>query len=237
VATAQEPIPEAPTAAEAIEVIAGSAVDKSFEEESAVEQSSVEESVEEELLEAVAEELAPLLARTASDPAPMMSFDSTTVMPPLSLLPPLPGSRGRGRPPVPPAPSRRTAPPTTAPAAKTPVPTASAPTAAEPAAPETDAAVVPPVEDVWAPLKAPDHPFPSRSLATVTRLPVAPLMASPEIPEMPEHLFEPAPLRTEAVAESVASPVAPAAIASGEVADRRARPASPDDTGAAQRCG
>ena len=61
------------------------------------------------LVEAVAEELAPVLARTASDPAPMMSFDSTSVMPPLSLLPPLPGSRGRGRPPVPPAPSRRSA--------------------------------------------------------------------------------------------------------------------------------
>jgi hypothetical protein len=63
--------------------------------------------IEEPVVEdAVAEELAPLLARTASDPAPSMSFDSTTIMPPLSLLPPLPGSRGRGRPPVPPAPRR-----------------------------------------------------------------------------------------------------------------------------------
>ena len=49
-----------------------------------------------------------MLARTASDPAPFglpmsMSLDSTLVMPPLSLLPPLPSSRGRGRPPVPPA--------------------------------------------------------------------------------------------------------------------------------------
>ena len=56
----------------------------------------VVESTVEEVVEAAVEELAPILARTASDPAPMMSFDSTSVMPPLSLLPPLPGSRGRG---------------------------------------------------------------------------------------------------------------------------------------------
>ena len=61
-------------------------------------------------LEAVAE-LEPVLARTASDPAPMMSHDATTIMPPLSLLPPLPSSRGRGRgrPPVPMSSSRSSA--------------------------------------------------------------------------------------------------------------------------------
>ena len=41
-------------------------------------------------------ELAPVFARTASDPAPR-SLDVTSFLPPLSLLPPLPGSRsGRG---------------------------------------------------------------------------------------------------------------------------------------------
>lgn len=56
--------------------------------------------IAEEQLDAVME--APLLARTASDPAPL-GTDATTVMPPLSLLPPRPSGRGRGRPPVPPS--------------------------------------------------------------------------------------------------------------------------------------
>jgi hypothetical protein len=170
--------------------------------DSVVEESAVDE-VTDEVVEAVAEELAPLLARTASDPAPMMSFDSTTVMPPLSLLPPLPGSRGRGRPPVPPAPSRRSATPPATPTASVSTPEQSAP-AAEP--------VVPAAEDVWAALAAPS---PSSFLATVTRLPVAPLMATPELPELSEQLFEPA-----APADAVDEPAAPAAVATGGIADR-----------------
>ncbi len=65
-------------------------------------------------------ELAPLLARTASDATPLtrsMAMDATTVMPPLSLLPGSP-SRGRGLPPVPPRTGRPSVPPsksTTAP--------------------------------------------------------------------------------------------------------------------------
>jgi hypothetical protein len=110
------------------------------------------------------EELAPMLARTASDPAPMMSLDATTVMPPLSLLPPLPSSRGRGRPPVPPA-SRPLTPRASA-------PTVTPPAAAEQAAHGSDAemSAVPA----------------ARSWATVTRLPVGPLMATPKTPDMPD---------------------------------------------------
>lgn len=111
-------------------------------------------------------ELAPLLARTASDPAPVgtsMSMDATTVMPPLSLLPGAP-SRGRGLPPVPARVSRPPVPPSL-----------SGPSpAATPASGAPD----------------PDAPSPARSaprsLATVTRLPVAPLMATPETPDLPE---------------------------------------------------
>ena len=130
------------------------------------------EAVQQSLLE-----MAPLLARTASDPAPM-SLDATTVMPPLSLLPPLPGTRGRGRPPVPPVLPRASARQAAAPA-----PAESAPMPPAPAEPETVArpAVV------------------ARSLATVTRLPVAPLMATPEIPEapVPADVLEPAPVEAE----------------------------------------
>ena len=111
-------------------------------------------------------EMAPLLARTASDPAPM-TLDATTVMPPLSLLPPLPGTRGRGRPPVPPtAPRVPSARPAGASAAADPAPTpAPAPAPAAPAD----------VETRTTPAVA------ARSLATVTRLPLA---APPEIPEV-----------------------------------------------------
>jgi hypothetical protein len=151
----------------------------------------------------------------------MMSFDSTTIMPPLSLLPPLPGSRGRGRPPVPPAPSRRSS-SFAAPTATSPAPTAPG---VEPEVPQTDDET-PGSADVWAPLTEPAQPSDSlpaasRSLATVTRLPLAPLMARPEILELPERLFEPA--GTEDARESVAVTVPteePAAIATGAVADR-----------------
>jgi hypothetical protein len=106
-------------------------------------------------------EPAPLLARTASDPAPM-SLDETSVMPPLSLLPPLPGTRGRGRPPVPPVAPRI---PSGRPA--TPSAPSEASATAVAAAPEPETAMV------------------DRSLATVTRLPLAPLTATPGTSDRP----------------------------------------------------
>jgi len=172
------------------------AADSSGEEPEAATHAEIDETVVADVLDDESiEELAPVLARTASDPAPMMSFDSTSVMPPLSLLPPLPGSRGRGRPPVPPAPSRRSA--------ASSVATPAAPPA-EPEAPQTD--VTAPTADVWAP---PVEPPAGSSLATVTRLPVAPV--EPEILELPERLFAP----SGAVAGTTA-----AGIATGSVADQ-----------------
>jgi hypothetical protein len=163
------------------------------------------EFVETELAETQMAELAPMLARTASDPAPMMSFDATTVMPPLSLLPPLPSSRGRGRPPVPPTASRPPVPPSR-PSAE-----AASPSAADRA----------PAAETKAEAPAPAAPSPL-SLATVTRLPVAPLMTTPETPEMPEledpteaevasQLPEPTVAPTTTVAPSV-TPPAPAPV-------------------------
>lgn len=108
-------------------------------------------------------EVAPVLARTASDPAPVsrsMSMDATTVMPPLSLLPGS-SSRGRGLPPVPPRTGRPPVPPSSTRASGTP----SGSTAPDRPSPAT---------------RAPDQ------MATVTRLPVAPLMATPATPDMPE---------------------------------------------------
>jgi hypothetical protein len=97
-----------------------------------------------------------------------MSLDATSVMPPLSLLPPLPSSRGRGRPPVPPTTSRPSVPPSR---------------------PAAEAAPTPAVEDET-PAAPPVTGPATRSLATVTRLPVAPLMAGPEIPELSEEEIE-----------------------------------------------
>ncbi|WP_346621811.1 hypothetical protein [Blastococcus montanus] len=117
-------------------------------------------------------EVAPMLARTASDPAPMtMSLDATTVMPRISLLPPLPGSRGRGLPPVPPS-SRPAVPPS----ARTPEDTTTS-------APADTVDAVDGAETVDAPVPSPPV---TRTLATVTRLPVGPLMASDDLPEAPE---------------------------------------------------
>ena len=117
-------------------------------------------------------EVAPMLARTASDFAPFMSLDATTVMPPLSLLPPLPSSRGRGRgrPPVPPA-SR--------PLSRRAVSSGGSPSAPAPTEPAEDGT------DTEAPVAAPATTAPAtRSWATVTHLPVAPLMATQETPEL-----------------------------------------------------
>jgi len=140
-------------------------------------------------------ELAPVLARTASDPAPM-SLDATTVMPPLSLLPPLPGSRGGrgGRPPVPPSSTRRPAP-----AARPSAPAVSS----TPAAPTSTPSRPDDADAVTAEVPV------ATALATVTRLPVAPLMATEETPEMP-GLFDDVE-DDELVAE--VQPAAPAADA------------------------
>ena len=102
-------------------------------------------------------EVTSLLARTASDPAPVpMSFDATTVMPRVSLLPPLAGSRGRGLPPVPP-PSRPESRPGTAPAAEH--------------RPEGR--------------QVSHQPAPApRALATVTRLPVGPFLVDGDTPDV-----------------------------------------------------
>jgi hypothetical protein len=127
----------------------------------------------------------------------MMSLDSTTIMPPLSLLPPLPGSRGRGRPPVPPSPSRRSSASASAPT--TPV--------TGPATPDAEVTAPASTDDVWAPLSEPAD----GSLATVTRLPVAPLMAGPEV------LFDVAPA---AAVETIPEEPVTAAIATGAIADR-----------------
>jgi hypothetical protein len=200
-----------------------------FEEEAGVE--AVEESVAEYLEEAEVAELAPMLARTASDPAPMMSLDATTVMPPLSLLPPRPSSRGRGRPPVPPAASRFSSSSSV---------TASAPSPAAPATPADTAAAKKSADSLLtdapsagaAPaVQTPKTTMPApatRFLATVTRLPVAPLMAGPDYPELPEDFDEfdaeevlaAARTTTPEAPAAPTSPAAPMVIAPGDVAGR-----------------
>lgn len=140
-------------------------------------------------------ELAPALARTASDPAPVsrsMSMDATTVMPPLSLLPGAP-SRGRGLPPVPPRTGRPPVPP--------------APSRGTSGA---------------GPATAP----PSELLATVTRLPVAPLMATPETPDMTE-LAELADLIEADGSGLLDTPHLPAAVPARPARVRIAPPSTP----------
>jgi hypothetical protein len=148
VAVAEEPaVEETPVVEEAVlvaEPIAGQVA--------AVESASAEATCAQSALEEVADLsglVSPRLARTASDPAPL-SLDSTTVMPPLSLLPPLPSSRRGGRPPVP---------PTTRPAAASARP-------ARPAPAETP--------------DPPAAPNRFEALATVTRLPLVPVDDAPE---------------------------------------------------------
>jgi hypothetical protein len=177
--------------------------------------------VDEQMAEAEVAELAPVLARTASDPAPMVSLDSTTVMPPLTLLPPLPSSRGRGRgrPPVPPTTSRRAAhlvgPSLPGPSStgrsdpSGPAPTDTTPTDTTPAviaAPEpgatTDGA-----DRIAAPATG--------SLATVTRLPVGPLIAATDPPDRTEHLDA-----DDVAGEPADEPAAAPVLANGDVAGR-----------------
>jgi hypothetical protein len=195
-------------------------------------ESTLEETVEEELAEVEELQMAPLLARTASDPAPMMSLDSTTVMPPLSLLPPLPSSRsrGRGRPPVPRSSSRPAQPSATPPATPDAAPAPAEAVRAEAAdvleevgsrekswnldagwgtdpsgsLPLTDASTTSeyspevepsagsqiPGEVDGAPASQPAVPPATRLLATVTRLPVTPLMAGAHLAELPEEGFD-----------------------------------------------
>ena len=65
-------------------------------------------------------------------------------------------------------------------------PRASFPAATPPASGASEQPVSPTAEDE-APAERPVPQMPAiRSLATVTRLPVGPLMATPEIPEMPD---------------------------------------------------
>jgi len=207
-------------------------------DEPAVEENAAEDAVEEQVQIAEAEteiaQVARLLARTASDLAPMMSLDATTVMPPLSLLPPLPSGRGRGRPPVPPAPSRSSASrPVTPPAPRAPEPpveeTASAEPdvaaesalAAAPGAPEAADITTSTPQETEAPLILPPA---TRLLATVTRLPVAPLMATPELPELPENLFgSPEPVAPATAEASVTGPEAPVEAPVDAIGDVAAR--------------
>ena len=138
-------------------------------------------------------EMAPLLARTASDPAPRsMSLDATTVMPRMSLLPSLAGSRVRGLPPVPPSPSRPAVP-----SSRGAAPSAAADTV-------QDSAVAPgPARETSAPV--------IRTLATVTRLPVGPLLAGEESPGLADETAEdPVTTATTApAAEAAAGPAVP----------------------------
>jgi hypothetical protein len=113
VAETEEPVAEAVAPEIVAEVVAEEPVieqelaEEIVIEDAAVEETAVEETaVEEDIVEAnivVDQALdVPFLARTASDPAPL-SLDATSIMPPLSLLPPLPSPRRGGRPPVPPS--------------------------------------------------------------------------------------------------------------------------------------
>lgn len=143
------------------------AVDEATVTETPAEDTATEDTAVDESTGSAADlEVAPALARTASDPAPVgrsMTMDETTVMPPLSLLPGSP-SRGRGLPPVPPRTGRPPVPP-----AQSRVPAATSTGAASRGAAD-----------------APSSPRTTELLATVTRLPVGPLMATPETPDMPE---------------------------------------------------
>jgi hypothetical protein len=228
---AAEPVAEAVTESVAAidDAVPAEAVAETAVEEIVVEEIVVEEIVEEQTFEAEVAEMEPVLARTASDPAPMMSLDATTIMPPLSLLPPLPSSRGRGRgrPPVPMSSSRSSAARAAATPAATPEVELTAPAAADPApaqTPRVDAGLFDDAPTVKTPPVRPSvvetaaQPPAPYFLATVTRLPVAPLMAAPETPEMAESadLDEPvdtAPVVVEPEAVQAAVVEAPVEVA------------------------
>jgi hypothetical protein len=138
------------------------------------------------------------LARTASDPAPL-SLDTTSVMPPLSLLPPLPSSRQRGgRPPVPPSAGR----PSVAP---------SRPAPEQPTVPEEPAT----------------SRF--ESLATVTRLPLGtaaqPAVPAVEPAPAPAPVTSPAPEPVVPRQVAEATPPAPAPSRTDVVRDTAVFPA------------
>jgi hypothetical protein len=168
-------------------------VEEAALEEAPVAQTAVEPVVEEPVVEeTVAEEAvqAPVLARTASDPAPL-SLDATSVMPPLSLLPPLPSSRRGGRPPVPPSAHRG----------------ASARSTSRPSAPAEERE----------PSAATGR---SEALATVTRLPLVPAAETPttadedvvaEIPAAPV-VASPVPEEPAAVEPAAETPVEQTAV-------------------------
>ncbi|MGY1808940.1 hypothetical protein ACI8AF_16345 [Blastococcus sp. SYSU D00669] len=168
----------------------------------------------EPVAEARAELPMPPLARTASDPAPM-PLDATTVMSPLSLLPPLSGRRG-GLPPVPPAPSRPAPSPAAASASARSVEPTTAPTTAPMAAPAPAAPLARVVRLPFAPLPDVDYVEPAES--TVEETPVPQSSAALRFED-----DAPAPVRAAApVAAPAADPV-PAAPAPAPAADVAAR--------------
>jgi hypothetical protein len=190
-----------PAATEAT-AVESTAVESTAVESTAVESTAVEGTAVEAPESARDLDMAPVLARTASDPAPVgrsMTMDQTTVMPPLSLLPGSP-SRGRGLPPVPPRTGRPPVPPSHSriPAG----PTASAASTDGKTSSTRD-------DDV--PASADRMPG---LLATVTRLPVGPLMATAETPDMPElaDLADLADLIEADASGLLDGPVLPAAV-------------------------
>ncbi|CCG01774.1 hypothetical protein [Blastococcus saxobsidens] len=198
-APAESPAPLVEDSAEPSPAVAPQDV---AEEAAEVAAEVVDEVVAEVAAEVVAEvaaevsEMAPMLARTASDPAPMsMSLDATTVMPRISLLPSLAGSHGRGLPPVPPSPTRPAVPSSRSSAPAAPKDTVQGTAIAPDPTPET------PAPEAVAPV--------IRTLATVTRLPVGPLMAGEEFPEL-EDLPAEEPVATAPAAPAPAAPAAPA---------------------------
>ncbi|NYJ06314.1 hypothetical protein [Petropleomorpha daqingensis] len=158
----------------------------------------------------------PPLARTASDPAPMQ-MDATTVMSPLSLLPPLSGRRG-GLPPVPPSASRASA------SAATPRPTT--PETAPMPAPAAPLATV--VRLPFAPLPDADYVEPGEPAAPVAEVEVEVEETPMSQPVLVEPVVVAAPVIEAAAVEAPAveapalpatAPV-PAAAPSGDLVTR-----------------
>jgi hypothetical protein len=208
-ATAESPVVETPVF-ESGPVAEAPVLDTTLGEPTVAEAPAAEPAAAEappvEEFRAAAEPLTATLARTASDPAPM-PLDATAVMPPLSLLPPLPssGRRSAGLPPVPPMPSRSLLSP-------------SRPTVSRPAA-----------EARTEPEPAP-APAPMKTLATVTRLPVAPLadVIDDVFDDVNDDVFEyPAVMAEEepTMVESQVAEVAEVAVSAPVVSEPAAPPA------------